>query len=61
MAWDWLIGTGLALDWLIGTGLADWHQIGLDWIRLDKIGLENWKIVVGTNSWPPTGTGFAQD
>ena len=41
----------------------DWHQIGLDWIGSDWnwIRLENWKIIVGTKSWPLIGTGVVQD
>ena len=45
LAWDWLIGTGLAqigTDWqrFIDKFTLDWHQIGtrlvLDWLELAK-------------------------
>ena len=52
------IGPRLAPDWhgltWIGT---DWHglaRIGSDWP-----GFADWRICVGTKSWPPIGTGLA--
>ena len=56
LAWDWLIGTGLAQ---IGTDfcLSNWPQIGtgLASIGMDWHGLANLRICVGTKNWPLIG------